>query len=289
MPELRWILAVAGVGIVVFVYWYSRRRSVLGDRADAEARVEPGISDTPEPDALSGTPGVEIDRRAPDPDGLPPISIGDGAEPVVLEGLSARRNDKDAESPTLGEEPRETAEADGQAGFEDGAAVADSTASADGPVSGGQRAAEEERVVAIRLKAKRAEGFDGATLLRAFAAADLKFGRFDIFHRKPVAGPVAFSVASIVEPGSFDLDALPASGCPGFTLFMVLPGPAEPILALDDMLAVARSLAADLDGELLDERGVSLTAQREAHLREEIAEYVRRRALNVSQGNPAGV
>ncbi len=149
--------------------------------------------------------------------------------------------------------------------------------------------AGEERVVAIRLKARRPDGFEGTQLVRAFAAADLEFGRFDIYHRKAAAGSPAFSVASIVEPGSFDLDALAETGCPGVTLFMVLPGPAEPVVALDDMLAVARGLAADLDGELLDERGVSLTAQRESHLREEIAEYVRREALTGSRGHPADV
>ena len=285
MPELRWILALAGVGIVVFVYWFSRRRSGLGDRA--EARVEPGFSDEPEQDAPAVSLGTGMDSRAADADVLPPISLGDGSEPEALQGFSTRGDDTDAELLSL-EDVVSATSTDDFADSADDSALSDRGQGAGHPDSGRQAAGEEERVVAIRLKAKRPTGFDGATLLRAFAASDLKFGRFDIFHREAAAGLTSFSVASIVEPGSFDLETLPATGCPGVTLFTVLPGPSEPVLALDDMLAVARSLAADLDGELLDERGVSLTTQREAHLREEIAEYARRQGMNEAHGSPAG-
>ena len=268
MPELRWILALAGLGIVLFVYWISRRRSA-GARADAEARIEPDFADrldaaVPADPATSGASGDEI---------LPLMNTFDDEEPDDFGPLV------DDPAGSL-EEPLSAESWDETESFSDSGPDDGLDWSGQEEASGLRPAPpDEERVVAIRLKANNQDGFDGATLLRSFATGGLRFGRFGIFHFEEAGGDTAFSVASIVEPGTFDLDSLPENGCPGVTLFMVVPGPADPGIALHDMLTLARSLAADLDGELLDERGVSLTAQREAHLREEISEQVRRLRL----------
>ena len=212
MPELRWILALAGVGIVFFVYWYSRRRSAAGHRADAEARVEPGFSGVSATDTFAaGLPEAEADPRAVSGDTLPTVRIGDDAEPDAFEGLSASRDDSDGDMP-----PVDDVLAASDGGFlpesASGQASVDTKGAELKASSGSEQPIEDERVVAVRLKAKDPEGFDGATLLRAFTAGDLKFGRFDIFHRESAVGPPAFSVASIVEPGSFDLETLPSTG-----------------------------------------------------------------------------
>ncbi len=96
MPELRWILALAGVAVVVFVYLYSRRRS-SGDRADAVARLEPGFSGDPEPPA-AGTAGREPGPLDPpaDEDTLPSIRFAEDDQPDPVEGLTARRDDAGA-------------------------------------------------------------------------------------------------------------------------------------------------------------------------------------------------
>ncbi|KAB2823060.1 MAG: cell division protein ZipA, partial [Candidatus Dadabacteria bacterium] len=105
--------------------------------------------------------------------------------------------------------------------------------------------------------------------------AGLKHGRFGIFHRHEVSdeGRITFSVASLVEQGSFDLSRLKDAVYPGVSLFLMLPGPRDPLAAFDDMLATARLLAEKLDGELLDEHGSRLSVQRERYLREEVIQY----------------
>jgi cell division protein ZipA len=82
---------------------------------------------------------------------------------------------------------------------------------------------------------------------------------------------VLFSVASLTEPGTFDLDNLGAIS--GMSLFVVLPGGIDPVECFDAMVETARSLAHRLDADLLDERGSSWSIQRERYLREELIRY----------------
>ena len=82
-----------------------------------------------------------------------------------------------------------------------------------------------------------------------------------------------FSVASLVEPGSFDLTRLKTERFPGVSLFVALPGAGDGVAAFDDMLSTAHGLAIKLDGELLDEQGSRLSVQRERYLREEVIQF----------------
>ncbi len=276
MPELRWILALAGLGIVLFVYLISRRRSAR-DQADAEARIEPDFAERAAPVILPD-PGPDESSDG----GMTPLSATfDDDEPDDFEPLRGAVAES-VEEPLVADFPDDS---DTFTGDE----VEENLDWAGQEEKSGLRPAppDEERVIAIRLKARNPEGFDGASLLRSFSAGGLRFGRFGIFHHEEAGGNTAFSVASIVEPGTFDPETLPETGCPGITLFMVVPGPVDPIVGLHDMLTLARGLAADLDGELLDERGVSFTPQREAQLREEISELVRRLGGKPGAGFPA--
>jgi cell division protein ZipA len=144
----------------------------------------------------------------------------------------------------------------------------------------------EQLIIALRLKARSSEGFEGADLKTAFAAERLEFGRFGAFHSLDEQGQTRFLVASLVEPGSFDPEAMPGQRCPGVSLFVVLPGPREPLTALDGMIASARRLARALDGEVLDEKGNALTVQEAAWLREQVVEYQRR--MRVGAGTSPG-
>ena len=56
-------------------------------------------------------------------------------------------------------------------------------------------------------------------------------------------------------------------------MFMVLPGPQDGVSAFSDMLATARRIAQQMDGEVQDETGSTLSVQRAAYIRDEIVEY----------------
>jgi len=107
----------------------------------------------------------------------------------------------------------------------------------------------------------------------ALRGTGLEHGRYGIFHRTGPAGEPAFSVASLTEPGTFDLANLADSTIAGLSFFIVLPGTGDPVARFDAMVEAARALSVELEGDLHDERGSSWSVQRERYLREEIIEY----------------
>lgn len=131
-------------------------------------------------------------------------------------------------------------------------------------------------IVVLRVRARSDAGFSGDGLAEAFTQEGLEHGRLGAFHSLDSAGESRFMVASLTEPGSFNPGAMAEQTMPGVSLFMVLPGPADPPGALDAMLGFARRLAARLDGEVLDENGNALTAQEAGYIREKVVEYWRR-------------
>lgn len=133
-------------------------------------------------------------------------------------------------------------------------------------------------LVVVNVIAREGQAFAGNLLLDVLLRNALKFGDMNIFHRiEPATKVVQFSLASATEPGTFDLSAMDAFTTRGVSLFMRLPGPEHPIATFDDMLGVARDIAAALDGDLKDEHKSVMTAQNVEHYRQRIAEFSRKR------------
>ena len=101
----------------------------------------------------------------------------------------------------------------------------------------------------------------------------LAFGRYQVFHRKHADGRSLFCVASLVEPGTFDIAAMPDQEFRGITLFAVLPGPIPPLETVDELLDTARGLAEELSGMVQDAKGIPLSPQRAAAMREDVARF----------------
>lgn len=133
----------------------------------------------------------------------------------------------------------------------------------------------EQMIVTLRLVAGKQRYFKGDELALALRGLGLRHGKFGIFHRHEGTDEkkTIFSVASLVEPGSFDLKNLKDQEIPGISMFLVLPGPMDGPQAFDLMMAAARTLVQGLGGELLDESGSTLSIQRERFMREEIIKY----------------
>jgi cell division protein ZipA len=80
----------------------------------------------------------------------------------------------------------------------------------------------------------------------------------------------------MMEPGSFDIDQMDECTYPGVSLFGVVPGPLDGPATFDLVLSVGRGLAERLKGQLQDEQGSTLTAQRILNLREELVHFEHR-------------
>jgi cell division protein ZipA len=135
--------------------------------------------------------------------------------------------------------------------------------------------AAPQKIVTVRIVAREKKSFAGDELILSMRGIGLRHGKFGIFHRYDGSdeSKSIFSAASLIEPGSFDLQNIKGQEIPGISLFLVLPGPIDCVEAFDLMLAAARALTQSLDGELLDESGSTLSIQRERYLREEIIQF----------------
>jgi len=135
-----------------------------------------------------------------------------------------------------------------------------------------------EELIVMNVLSEPDRPFTGDELFATLRTCGLKFGDMNIFHRvEPLTKSVQYSVASAVEPGTFDMAEMEAIRCPGLCLFMQLPGPEDPTAAFEDMLSVARSVVKSLGGEVRDEHRNIMTPQTVEHYRQRIQDFSRRR------------
>lgn len=144
-----------------------------------------------------------------------------------------------------------------------------------GEADGGSSGGTTQKIITVRIVARAQRSFRGDELILSMRGIGLRHGKFGIFHRFDGNDETqtVFSAASLVEPGSFDLQNIKDQEIPGISLFLVLPGPIDSVEAFDLMMTAARALTQTLDGELLDESGSTMSIQRERYLREDIIQF----------------
>lgn len=135
-----------------------------------------------------------------------------------------------------------------------------------------------EKLVTLYVAARAGQSLAGQDILVAAEKAGLTFGHASVFHRlvdgHPERGPV-FSVANVLQPGSFDLDSLAELRTPAIAFFLALPAPVDALDAWEMMQPAAQRMAELLDGVLLDESKNALGRQRIQHIREEMRAWDR--------------
>jgi cell division protein ZipA len=247
MSELRWILIGFGIILLAGIYLWGRRSS-----SRAAAPNEPATRTRPEPSAAESEITLEAAAAAP-------ITADDR----VLARDTARVE------PTLTlAETTTTAELPMHA---EPSAPAPTLSSSEAPQT---RRIERRKILSLRL-AFAPQRLEGAKLLENLQAESLEHGRYQVFHRLHTDGASIFSVASMVEPGTFVLEKMGETYYPGITLFAQLPGPVPGMHALNELVACARRMQQTLGGTLQDERGVPLTVHRIERMRQEVREFER--------------
>jgi len=134
-------------------------------------------------------------------------------------------------------------------------------------------ASEMQKIVTVRVCAVGDARWPGAALMAALEVHGLAYGRYQVYHRKHSDGRSIFCIASLIEPGTFDIASMAEGEFRGVTLFAVLPGPLEPLQTVDALLSTARDLARELSGTVQDAKGMPFSPQRVAALREEVARF----------------
>ena len=238
---VRLLLIVAAVIILSGIYLWSRLRESgkpdpnLGDYGDFEESEDYDGGDYFEEEVRVITPGS---RKEPQ-----------------LSGLDFEERD-DFELAPVTHTPHA------------GKADATDVAASGEPAAGTETEGGAPFLIQISVVAGPGRFFHGPDLKQALLDVDLLFGDMGIFHRyDPELTQTQFSVASLIEPGTFPIDEMDGFECPGIVLFFQTARVSDPVSIYDDLVNTSRELAQRLHGIQWDETRQPLSAGKIAHMR----------------------
>jgi cell division protein ZipA len=128
----------------------------------------------------------------------------------------------------------------------------------------------ERRIVTLRVIPRSEPRFSGRALRQAFGGCGFWHGPMEIYHLPDEEGRVLLSAAALAQPGTFDPSIMDSQRFSGINLFAVLPGPAPEREIFEELVHAARQLAERLGGQITDQHGEELTAERISRLRQSL-------------------
>jgi cell division protein ZipA len=129
----------------------------------------------------------------------------------------------------------------------------------------------QQEILVIHLMTTTGQTCSGQLLLDAVLDQGLRYGEMKIFHRhtdENGSGPVLFSMANLLNPGTFDLTTIGHQELVGVTLFMAPSDLEKPAEVFDLMIETAEYIAEKLQLNMLDESRSSMTKQTIEHYRQ---------------------
>ncbi|KAF1710534.1 cell division protein ZipA [Pseudoxanthomonas kalamensis DSM 18571] len=143
----------------------------------------------------------------------------------------------------------------------------------------GKRPSQDfDKIVSLYVAARAGQTLRGEDIVVAAEKTGLVLGHMNVFHRlvenHPERGPV-FSMANIMQPGSFDMTTIRELETPAIAFFLTLPAPVSALDAWEMLLPNVNRMAELLNGVVLDDSRNALGRQRIQHLREELRAYDR--------------
>jgi cell division protein ZipA len=293
MPELRWILVGFAIVLLAGIYLWGRRGSARATDQEVALRSRPEPTMVVDSEQETQIPAFESLEVPADSDYDKDSSTGDVDLSVTVErrtnaphrsqhlsnelsSPAPRTNTGDTwrgrVEPTLAD-PAITAELPISEAAQptDAGEEAPTLSSSETPAP---RRSERRKILALRIAASP-HRIEGARLLEVFEAENLQHGKYGIYHRLHDDAVSIFSVASMVEPGTFEPEKMAQTQYSGITMFAQLPGPVPGMHALNELVACARKLQQSLGGTLQDDRGVPLTVHRIERMRQEVREFER--------------
>jgi len=286
LGELRLVLAGICLLLLAGIWWWSVRGSrqargapeLREPRAAAPAAglspATPTLHEAVEPREWPASPLEPLSIKTADFDRVPILDMPMMADTKTLEDSGEfeeisidheRAPEPSSEEPAADlKAPRAAAAAPSERGerLERPASLARSA-----------NASELQKIVTLRVCAVGDARWPGSRLITALEAQRFAYGRYQVYHRNDADGRSLFCVASLIEPGTFDAALMAQQEFRGISMFAVLPGPDEPLQTVDELLEAAKGLAEELTGSVQDVKGIPMSPQRVAVLREEVARF----------------
>ena len=236
MESLRWILLAAGIVFVLVIYIIGRSR-----RRRNHSMVEEPEDDLP---AFSAASLDDVDE------GVGAVRIISGSDPDEDVVTSVDASTYDAEENL-------------HAKLQDNEVADDSTA---------KPSKAPSDIIVLYILPKVGEQLIGSQINSAAQAMGLSFGEMNIFHYKPGARSV-FSLANMLEPGSFDAATIHDLKTSGLTVFMQIRA-GDPLDDLTEMLQRSYQLAGLLGARLCNRERQVLTEQDAENYRTQVSEFI---------------
>ena len=250
MEALRWILLGVGVFFVLFIYFLGRsRRSTVYDSNEIESEDLPEFSANNWNDVDDDIADVHISAR-------------EVSEEEYLSSDDEYDFDND-----------DTCEADNLTEDIMGDDLSDAVQGFDEDSEESNKISNTQTIIVLMLISRDSDGLHGDKINSVALANNLKYGYMNIFHRLGGDAKPLFSLANMVEPGSFDPQTIHELRTPGLTYFMQLPVFGSASDALSDMLQCAYRMSELLNADLCDKHKQLLTESEAEKLREIAKHY----------------
>mgnify|MGYP001817278779 CR=1 FL=1 len=242
MESLRWILLAAGAVFVVVISFLGRSR-----RRRNDSLFDDMEEDLPEFTARS----------------LDDVDEGVGAVRIISSDASDISDE-------------------GVSSFSAADDTLEQAASEEGNKPGVEQSAPTlpNDIVVLYILAKPNKQLVGSQVNSSAQAMGLSFGEMNIFHYRKDNRNV-FSLANMLEPGSFDASTIHDLKTTGLTVFMQIKGD-DPLDDLTEMLQRSYQLAGLLDARLCNHRREPLTEQDAENYRMQVSTFTSSKAAELS-------
>lgn len=133
-------------------------------------------------------------------------------------------------------------------------------------------APSETQVIALLIVNPEGTPFPGGAVQDLIEDIGFEYGALSIYHYPDEFGQTLFSLMNGIKPGLFDRGDVHSFSTPILALFMQLPMPNQSeTLVLDRLIDIARDMAEQLGGEVLDDQREPLSSESIDRYREQLA------------------
>jgi len=241
MESLRWILLAAGIVFVIVIYVLGRsrrqrNRSIVDELVDGREDDLPEFSAQNLDDMDEGVGQVRVITAATSQageDDVSSLNVSADGEPQTNSSESNTRKVETAANNAPGDIPAD--------------------------------------IIVLYILPKPDRSLAGSQINSSAQAMGLSFGEMNIFHYMDGNRSV-FSLANMLEPGSFDANTIHDLKTTGLTVFMQIQA-GDPLDDLTEMLQRSYQLAGLLDARLCNHKREPLTEQDAENYRTQVSEF----------------
>ncbi len=262
MNDLRIVLLVFGVCVIAGIYIWGtlqsrklHRHQTIRDRAAVNDSVDVKIASIPDNDVDYSSALAVLNQ-----------SIATSREePVETDVLKAGNGQHDL----LPDELQMENETGGSSEERD--TPQDSAASIDPGHTERGTGDVNRQIITLHIIPRANSVIDGEAILDAVEQLDMAMGEMQIFHHFGVGEmkmeKELFSLANMMEPGSFNFETMENFTTPGLVMFMCLPAVIDGQVVFELMLSTARRMADMFNADVCDENRALINEQKVESIR----------------------